>query len=228
MLTAWPCPAAAGETISHTQEFALETGPGDGPRVLVIPALFEEANRTRRLLVSTMRMLAAEGVGCVLPDLPGCNESLSPLGKQTLSSWRNAVNAALSHFGAAHILAVRGGASLAPAGVIGWRLAPAPGSVLLRQMVRARMLADREGGNFRPEEDYHVEGRTHGITLGGYRLSAQMVSELEADGAPPLDALRDIAADALPGSPLWLRIEPGENAAQSRELAQMIASEILH
>ena len=49
-------------------------------RVLLIPPLFEEANRMRRTLVLAMRALSADMgiVPSLLPDLPGQNDSLEP------------------------------------------------------------------------------------------------------------------------------------------------------
>jgi hypothetical protein len=49
---------------------------GEGPtRLLIVPALFDEGNRMRRLTVEVMRRLAASGIASVLPDLPGLQES---------------------------------------------------------------------------------------------------------------------------------------------------------
>ena len=49
------------------------------------PALFDEANKLRRRhTVEVIRRLDAAGIDCLLPDLPGCGESLSPLAEQTL------------------------------------------------------------------------------------------------------------------------------------------------
>ena len=38
------------------------TGAADGPTILIVPPLFDEANRMRRTLVLTMRALAGLGV----------------------------------------------------------------------------------------------------------------------------------------------------------------------
>ncbi|HUQ14007.1 MAG TPA: hypothetical protein VM055_07000, partial [Novosphingobium sp.] len=107
---AWPCPAPGGTG----EEFARVAGPEGAPRLLIVPALFEEANRTRRTLAQAMRALAARGVASVLPDLPGCNESLQPLELQTVEAWQAAVRAGAEHFAATHVLGIRGGALLLP------------------------------------------------------------------------------------------------------------------
>ena len=51
-------------------------GPASGPTIMILPSLFEEANRMRRILVEVMRGLVASGLASALPDLPGTNESL--------------------------------------------------------------------------------------------------------------------------------------------------------
>src|SRR3546814_11084271 len=61
--------------------------------ILIVPPLFEEANRTRRTLVLAMRALAAEGFAALLPDLPGQNESQgseeSRVGNECVSTCRS-------------------------------------------------------------------------------------------------------------------------------------------
>ena len=46
-------------------ESLLHFGPAEGPVVVAVPALFEEANRTRALLVAVLRGLAERGIGVV-------------------------------------------------------------------------------------------------------------------------------------------------------------------
>ena len=93
-------------------------------RLLIVPALFDEANRMRRFTVEVMRRLDGAGIDSFLIDLPGCNESLAPLEDQTPESWRQAVTAAAAHFRASHVLGIRGGALLMPPELPGWRYAP--------------------------------------------------------------------------------------------------------
>src|SRR3546814_19089219 len=59
--------------------------------ILIVPPLFEEANRARRTLVLAMRALAAEGFAALLPDLPGQNESQVPLIEADLTRWPGAI-----------------------------------------------------------------------------------------------------------------------------------------
>src|SRR3546814_309386 len=80
-------------------EHVLRIAPAGPPRatVLIVPPLFEEANRTRRTLVLAMRALAAEGLSALLPDLPGQNESPIPLVEADLTRWRVALARSEEH-----------------------------------------------------------------------------------------------------------------------------------
>ncbi|WP_195908528.1 hypothetical protein [Novosphingobium sp. Gsoil 351] len=63
-IVAWPCAAPGGER----RGVRVVTGPTDAAaRILIVPALFEEFNRTRRMLVETMRTLAGARIASVLP-----------------------------------------------------------------------------------------------------------------------------------------------------------------
>ena len=217
----WPC-AASGES---GEEFTLVAGPdGATLRVLIVPALFEEATRTRRMLVETMRALAAAGVASVLPDLPGCNESLAPLDHQSLASWHEAILAAAAHFSPTHVFGLRGGALLVPDSLPGWRFEPIGGSQALRPMLRARTVAAREEGRAETMDDLLAEGRERGIELAGYRLGAAMIRDLEAaalaDTGHSTLSLEDVG-----GAALWLRSEPGEDGNLSAALAVRIVAD---
>ena len=216
----WPCPAADGPG----EEFALLAGPDDAQRrVLIVPALFEEANRTRRLLAQTMRALAAHGIASVLPDLPGCNESPARLEHQDLSSWRASMAAAAQHFSASHVLGLRGGTILAPPGVPGWWLEPLGGASALRHLVRARVVAAKETGRPEKSDELMARGREAGLELAGYRLSAAMVRDLEGSDPPSAGSgVDNLSLADLGGSALWLRSEPGEDAVMAEALAATI------
>lgn len=220
-MIAWPCPAPGGSG----EEFAVVAGPEDARnRVLIVPALFEEANRTRRLLAQTMRLLATRGIAGVLPDLPGCGESLAPLDHQDLSSWRAATAAAAKHFTASHVLALRGGALIAPAELRGWRFEA--GANVLRPLLRARIVAAREEGRTETVETLLALGCEHGLELAGYRLGPQMIADLEQADLPEATGQAAWSRDELGGEALWLRSEPGEDPALAVALAQRIAADI--
>lgn len=214
----WPCPAPGGGT---REELAVVFDrPGDH-RVLVLPALFDEANKLRRQTIEVMRRLALSGVAGVLPDLPGCNESTALLAAQSLASWRDAAAAAAAHFSATHVLALRGGALLAPAGLPGWRVAATDGARILRGLVRARTIAAREAGHPERSEDILARARSEGIELAGWHLGAEMVRELESAVAP--EGPSDIPQTDLGGPGLWLRAEPDEAPEQADSLAAIVA-----
>ena len=220
-IVAWPCAAPGGSG----EEFALVAGPDDAAaRLLIIPALFEETNRTRRMLVETMRALANAGVASMLPDLPGCNESLAPLERQTLGDWRGAMASASAHFSTTHVLTLRGGALLAP-DLSGWRFEPIHGAQALRPMLRARTVAAREEGRAETMDGLLAEARERGIELAGYRIGAAMVRDLEAAKAAGCSGQTMLKLDDLGGAALWLRSEPGEDTALSATLAARIVAD---
>ena len=203
----------------------MRIGPADAPPILLLPPLFEEMNRTRAFMATIMRMLAANGFGCWLPDLPGTGESALPLEACEWQSWRDAARDAGAHatVGKADQLVVasfRGGALLddVVAATAFWRFAPVEGASLARDLVRASIL--------KPEEL-----KTARIELAGYPLSETLLGDLgEASlaGAEPLRTLR-LESDRgeadlkVAGPSLWRRSEP----ANSPELAELIASDIM-
>lgn len=216
MITAWPS-AAGGE------EYALAFDHGREKRLLVIPALFDEANKTRHLLVETLRRLDKAGIDSFLPDLPGCNESLAPLEAQTLSGWRKEAQTAASHFGATHVLAVRAGAILVPPCLAGWRYAPTSGAATLRSLLRARVFAAQEAGRAERSESLLAIGLQQGLELAGYRLGSVMIGDLEKTQLPDNGKLADISQAMVGGAAPWLRAEPAFDPLQADALAAVIA-----
>lgn len=220
MIARWPCPLRQGFT---SDEQAVVFDEGRSLRVLVLPALFDEANKTRRQILEVMRRLDGSGIDCVLPDLPGWNESLQPLEEQTLESWRDAAKAAATHFQITHILSVRAGAILAPAGYAGWRYAPIGGPNAVRALLRARLVSARESGGEETAAELQEVALREGIELAGYRIGATLFAELEQAKLSDSPDLRNIDQADLGGAGLWLRAEPDEDAAQADALAATIA-----
>ena len=218
MIAAWPGPDG--------DEFALAVDRGRTTRLLVLPALFDEANKLRHFTVEVMRRLDAAGLDAFLPDLPGCNESLAPLAAQMLAGWRAASDAAAAHFAATHVLTIRGGALCAPAGLPEIRYAPATGASLLRAMLRARIIASKEAGLEEDRDGLLALGRSEGLELAGYRLGAQIVRELESAEPVGGAALANVAQVEIGGAGLWLRAEPDHDSLQSDALAARIVGEI--
>jgi len=204
-------------------EMALGFDRGRPWRLLVIPALFDEANKLRRFSVEVMRRLDAAGIDVFLPDMPGTNESLAALEDQTPEYWRDAMTAAAEQFQATHLLSLRGGALVAPDGLPGWRHAPVKGAIILRQLFRARILASREAGREETQEGLAALGEAEGLELSGYRLSPQFLDQFVSLQPAPTVGVSTIEQDMLGGPGLWLRAEPGEDRQQADALAAIVA-----
>jgi exosortase A-associated hydrolase 1 len=216
VISAWPTPAGG-------EEQALAFDRGRDLRLLVLPALFDEANKLRHFTVELMRRLDAAGIDSCLPDLPGCNESLAPLDEQTLAGWGEAAQAAAAYFGATHVLSIRGGALCEPASLPALRYSPATGSSLLRAMLRARVLASKEAGIAEDREALIELGRREGLELVGYRPGPALIRELGSAEPSGGAALANIAQSDVGGAGLWLRAEPDHSSEQAEALAAIVA-----
>jgi hypothetical protein len=206
------------------REAMLRFGRETGPLALILPPLFEEANRTRHFLVEVMRGLAAKGIASILPDLPGTNDSPIATVDARLDDWK----AALARLPApVATVAVRGGALLdeATASELRWRLSPETGLRLLRDMLRATaMTADASLG------DLETTARTRPTALAGNLIHPELLFALENAVPGETGTIRTVriendagAADSyLPGSPLWRRAEPGHDPA----LADAVVADI--
>ena len=223
MISNWPCPLSDGRT---SDELLVTHGTGGEKRILIIPPLFGEHNAMRRQLIEVMRRLADSRSETLLPDLPGWNESVEPLQHQTLAHWRDAIRVIAQTLQVSAVLAVRSGALLVPAELSAWLYAPQPGEQVLRTMVRARIIASREAGFEETSEAVCTEGRTTGVTLGGWQIGPELFGELEnADvAANPAHIIIDQAM--IGGPALWLRAEPDEDAAQADALATTILEDM--
>ncbi len=220
MIFTWNIPG------QQREEMLLALDRDRAVRVLVCPAWFDEANRMRRFTVEVMRRLDSAGIDSLLPDLPGCNESLAALEKQTLEGWRSGMIAAAEALGATHVLAIRAGALVAPPGLPGWHYAAQGGPGLLKAMLRARIIAAREAGLAESSEALAAKGREEGLVLGGWPIGPALFRALEQvePALPP--GRSDILQDAIGGPGLWLRAEPDEDAGQADRLAALIAESL--
>lgn len=212
-------------------EHQLRIAPAGTPRatILIVPPLFEEANRTRRTLVLAMRALAASGFAAVLPDLAGQNDSLVALDEVDLARWQGALAGTAAKIdGPVIVASVRGGALIdhKAKAAAWWRLAPVGGASLLRTLMRARVAADREAGVNSSLESLQAAAQSESVLLAGNMLSPAMVTQLGAAEAQPVEPLRSISlgADGVAGTALWLRAEPGEDAAMAYAIAADIAA----
>jgi pimeloyl-ACP methyl ester carboxylesterase len=202
-------------------EYCLSFGEAGATRtILLVPPLFDEMNRTRRMLVEAMRALAGRSVRTLLPDLPGCNESIANITTQSLHGWRDAMTAAAGQLKATHVASVRGGA-LIDNGIAlpRWRLAPAKGASILKTMLRTRIAADKESGRPSSMESLLADAQHGPLELAGYLLSPDMLFSLEQGEAAPMDGVREVTLADINGNPLWLRAEPGDDPAMSAAIA---------
>lgn len=148
----WSPTRVDSATNASPDELLITFDKSRSVRLLVIPALFDEANKLRRFTLSVMRTLDEAGVDCALPDWPGCNESLAPLTDQTLAMWRACASHVADRFDATHVLSLRAGALIAPAELRGWRYVAIEGPKLLAGLLRARIIAAREEGRAETRE----------------------------------------------------------------------------
>jgi hypothetical protein len=213
----WPCPLPGGGT---SEEFALSCDAGRDHRLLIIPALFDEGNKLRRFTVEVMRRLELARIDSVLPDLPGCNESMLPLVIQNPAGWLDAMTSAARHFRATHVLGMRGGSLFTPKSLPAFHYAPVKAATILRQLVRARILSSREAGREENREALAETAVTRGITLAGYEIGPDFYRDFEPMVPDALPTV--IGQDEVGGSGLWLRAEPDENGAQADALAALL------
>ena len=193
----------------------LRFGPATGPVVVAAPALFEEANRTRAFLVTVLRRLAEQGIGSVLPDLPGQGESTRPTIAARLEDWRTAFAACVETVGSeALVFAMRGGTLVASSArnVRRYYLEPEPGAELVRLLLRARRAALLASGGPVVADDPLANGPP--LLLGGNLLARELVQDLML--AVPDTADRTVEVFPSPfsshvllkGRRLWLASEP--------------------
>jgi hypothetical protein len=205
-------------------EFCLCFGERHAARtIIIIPPLFDEMNRTRRMLVEVMRTLAGRGICSLLPDLPGFNESLANISKQTVGTWRQALEEAAVQLNPTHIVSLRGGTlidDVADRPIL--RLAPVKGASLLKTMLRSRLLADKEAGINSTIEGLMASAESGFLELSGYNLSDEMLQSIQ-DAAPSTSCqFQEIALADIDGTPLWLRAEPQDDARMSAAFADKL------
>ena len=92
--------------------------------------------------------------------------------------------------------------------------------------MRARVSADREAGVTSSLESLQEQATAAPLLLAGNLLSSAMVAQLGASEAQAVEPLRSVGlgADGIAGTPLWLRAEPGEDAAMADAIAADISA----
>ncbi len=185
----------------------LVHGPSNGPQVLLLQPLFEEANRCRAVLAEVQRKLVDSGIGSWLIDLPGTGDSPRDIAGVGWADWRAAVAAAVRTSGARAVAAFRAGCLLDDLGLPRWRLSPLAGEDALRDLTRAT-------GEAREPAWTLPDGLRAALAAAAVTGDARIV-RLASDPAP---------ADArLEGAPPWRRAEPAADAALAAAIAADIA-----
>lgn len=192
---------------------------GEGRNLLILPALFAEANRTRAFMVAVMRTLAERGLHCVLPDLPGTLESRTPLAEVSWDGWRAFVLDLETTLDRPLVLAFRGGALLPTATPQRLHFASTSGERVLRDLLRARLAGDKEAGRATTMAALTEKLAQRTEQLAGFDLAPALSQPLtNAEPPQPAHTIRlesDAAvADArIDGPALWRRAEPGTDGA---------------
>jgi pimeloyl-ACP methyl ester carboxylesterase len=208
------------------REAMLRFGPEGGPAVLMLPPLFEEANRTRFFLVELMRGLAGHGIASILPDLPGTNDSPVATVDARFADWEAAIAALPAP---RTTVSLRGGALLDTVATTDrhWRFAPETGARLLRDMVRSTaMTSSLKAG------EIETAAHTTPTALAGNLIHPELFVALGASvpankGSIRTVRLEDDAGEAdarVAGTPLWRRAEPDHDAALAGALVADIAT----
>jgi hypothetical protein len=184
------------------------------PRVLFFEPLFEEANRTRRLIAQIRHMLLSGGIDSEIAEPPGTGESLTPIEAVSFADWLAYANGCNGY---TVIASIRGGALLDHAASAPgyWRFSPETGARLVRDLDRARL------------------GNADGSMLyAGHKVQPSLIDVLKSASPQPVSPLRVVRLESdtgdadlkLPGSPLWRRAEPGEDFALASALATDLAN----
>jgi hypothetical protein len=184
-------------------------------QVLLFEPLFEEKNRTRRLIAQVAVRLERFGIGLAVPDLPGTGESLTEIACVSFANWTDAAKSVVSLVNPVCVASIRGGALLdcvlntLPV----WRFSPETGARLVRDLRRMQVA----GGDT--------------DSLGGHKLSTDFILALESTSPATPTHLRTLrlssdmveADHKLDAAPLWRRAEPGEDPVLAEALAKDLA-----
>tara|TARA_R110000796_G_scaffold14011_16_gene45579 strand:+ start:22383 stop:23090 length:708 start_codon:yes stop_codon:yes gene_type:complete len=226
-------PAFVSYEFADRKEFCLSIAAQSSRRVMLVPPLFDEMNRMRKMLVDVMRSLETLGVGSFLPDLPGTNESLVPLEQVTLVDWQKAIKACAEQHQISHFASFRGGALTAAMMDTAdhWIFTPVKGATILRTMLRTKVAADREAGLNTSLTELATRAEAEPLELAGNVIGSDLFGQLTAAEIPDLKHQRIVRleSDGKPadghttGSALWLRAEPDDDPIMSSAIARDIA-----
>lgn len=212
-------------TYNGNEEFILTSKHVDAVKchILFIAPFFAEMNKMRRTLVEVIRLLSQYQIQCSIPDLPGCNESLSPLNQQSLQDWKDAISACIDQKKISHIASFRSGGLIDDLGVPTWRLNAINGANLLKIMIRSKVISLKESGQNITAEELQKEAQNNGIELAGYEINARLFNQLNV-ATPHIDdyITHHTVGQGIEGSPLWLRTEPEYDAILAQSIGQSL------
>lgn len=216
----WPCPLPAGGLAS---ELAATFDRNRPDRLLIVPGLFAEGLRSRRLVIETMNRLDGAGIDSFLPDLPGTNESQQRLEELEPHDWIDAMGAAAVHFRATATLGIRGGCLFTPADIPAFHILPVTGSAILRGLIRERSRSIPPATFKATREKLMHAGLKNGLELDGYRLSAEFFSQLRQLVPLGNRLVQRITPDGTGHAAGWLQSSP----AATRKRADTLAAHIV-
>jgi hypothetical protein len=200
-------------------EWMTLRGPLDGPRVLILQPLLNEANQCRAMVVDLARRLAFVGIRTGIPDLPGTGESLRPLAEVRWPDWQAAAAAAAEALRLdgvpPAVASLRGGSLLddACAARARWRFAETTGASLLRPLERAQRLTGGASGMTMNDTE----------TLAGFRFDRELLGALRAAVPAPVAGPHRSLPFEGKGTPVWRKAEPSNDPALAEALANDIA-----
>lgn len=207
------------------REAMLRFGEDSWPTFLVLPPLFEEANRTRATLVALMRFLAngEDPIASILPDLPGTGDSPIATVDARFEDWADAINALAETLPRPRLtLAVRGGALLDACvdADARYRLEPVDGARLLRDMVRATSISS----DLKTSE-LEARARLEPTRLAGNLIHPALFDALHGATVAEVSNVRTARLGPggdveLLGAPVWRRAEPDMEWAQVADMAE--------
>lgn len=228
-----PATAFVSYEFADRKELCLCAATRSSRRVMLVPPLFDEMNRMRKMLVDVMHILETLEVASFLPDLPGTNESLIALEQVTLSDWQRAIQACAQQHDISHIASFRAGALTVTAmeNAHHWVFSPVKGATILRTMMRTKVAADRESGLNTSLADLSAQAEAGPLELAGNIIGSELFAQLNAAEIPDLKNQRIVHLESenkscdmqIPGSALWLRAEPDEDPVLSSAIAENIA-----
>ena len=199
--------------------FVLHHAPAVTPakgRVLFLPPLMEEMNRSRRLMAMCGRRLSAAGYDVALADLSGTGDSAGEFASSRWDTWLEDMHrtrewlAQCSDGDVEILIAVRAGslflppllADHAPDGIVAWQPV-LKGASYLQQVLRVRVMASRFAGQDESIKDLLAAFEAgDAVEVGGYSIGpglAHPLLEIEFDDLDVRAAVRCAVIECKPG-----------------------------